>query len=103
MYVSTLQPAQGHCLARYLAVCAGVMPVATPVSEIARYFHDGGNDTLVREGTCQLYVVAALLSDPDLYMRMPCATAECWKAKPLYQDYFLDAPKELIEDRAHVA
>lgn len=37
-------------------------------------------------------------------LRVGCfAPQQSWQTESLYQDNFLDAPKELIEDRAHAA
>lgn len=94
---------EGMALSVVEAMQAGLVPVVTPVGEIARYCHDGETAVFVHEDMAAVDAVLAVLSDPDRYRRMSRAAAEYWRAKPLYRDDFLAAARDLIVngDRAH--
>ncbi|MAM09672.1 MAG: hypothetical protein CML23_04250 [Rhizobiaceae bacterium] len=94
---------EGMAMSVVEAMQSGLVPVVTPVGEIARYCHDRSNAIFVHDNAAAVEAVLALLSDPDKYRRMSRAAATYWQAKPLYRDDFLIAAKELIEGLAHTA
>ena len=87
---------EGMAMSVVEAMQIGLVPVVTPVGEIARYCVDGKNAVWVQEDATAVDVVMALLSDADRYKRMSYAAAEYWQEKPLYRDDFLAAATEFI-------
>lgn len=94
---------EGMAMSVVEAMQYGLVPVVTPVGEIARYCHDKDSAIFVHEDDVAVAAVLALLSDPYRYRRMSCAAANCWQEKPLYRDDFIEAANELIEGRVHAA
>ena len=92
---------EGMAMSVVEAMQCGLVPVVTPVGEIARYCHDKDSAIIVHTDNAAVTAVLALLSDPDRYRQMSRAAAKYWQDKPLYRDDFLEAAKELIEGRAH--
>ncbi len=90
---------EGMALSVVEAMQIGLVPIVTPVGEIAHYCDDGKNAILVQEDAAAVDAVMALLADPDQYKQMSSAAAEHWQAKPLYRDEFLIAAAELIEGK----
>ncbi len=88
---------EGMAMSVVEAMQIGLVPVVTPVGEIANYCHDQKNAVLVHEDDAAVTAVLDLLWDPDRYKQMSCAAAKSWQAKPLYRDDFLEAAKELIK------
>ncbi|MCL1479095.1 MULTISPECIES: glycosyltransferase family 4 protein [unclassified Marinobacter] len=91
---------EGMALSVVEAMQIGLVPVVTPVGEIARYCVDGKNAVCVQDDVTAVNTVLGLLSDTERYRCMSYAAAEYWQAKPLYQDEFLAAAKEVIEGSA---
>lgn len=94
---------EGMALSVVEAMQAGLVPVVTPVGEIARYCQDGQSAIFVHDDAAAVDAVLGLLSDPERYRRMSRAAAEYWQEKPLYRDDFLAAASELIEAGDHEA
>jgi len=94
---------EGMAMSVVEAMQSGLVPVVTPVGEIANYCHDKDSAIFVKEGDATLEAILALLADPDQYGRMSCAAAKYWQEKPLYRDDFLDAARELIGSRGNEA
>jgi glycosyltransferase involved in cell wall biosynthesis len=88
---------EGMALSVVEAMQIGLVPIVTPVGEIARYCDDGKNAILVKETAAVVDAVMSLLADPDRYNCMSYAAAKYWQAKPLYRDDLLAAAAELIE------
>lgn len=88
---------EGMAMSVVEAMQIGLVPVVTPVGEIAHYCVDGKNAVWVQENATAVDAVLGLLSDADRYKRMSYAAAETWQAKPLYRDDFLAAATEFIE------
>lgn len=101
-YLQT-SPGEGMAMSVVEAMQSGLVPVVTPVGEIARYCHDKSSAIFVRDDDHAVEAVLTLLSDPDRYRRMSRTAAKYWQAKPLYRDDFLLAAKELIEGQTHTA
>jgi len=91
---------EGMAMSVVEAMQIGLVPVITPVGEIARYCVDGKNAVWVQEDAAAVDAVMSLLSDTARYKRMSYAAAEYWQEKPLYRDDFLAAAKEFIEGSA---
>jgi len=91
---------EGMAMSVVEAMQIGLVPIVTPVGEIAQYCVDGKNALLVQENATAVDAVLGLLSDVDRYKRMSKAAAETWQAKPLYRDDFLAAATDFIESSA---
>ncbi|MEO9736444.1 MAG: glycosyltransferase [Sulfitobacter pontiacus] len=94
---------EGMAMAVVEAMQAGLVPVVTPVGEIARYCRDGENAVIVRNDETTVNTVLALLEDSDRYKRISSAAAKYWQSKPLYRDDFLIAAKELMGGQTNAA
>ncbi len=94
---------EGMAMSVVEAMQIGLVPVVTPVGEIANYCKDEVSAIFVHEDDAAIEAVLALLSNPDRYRWMSCAAAKYWQERPLYRDDFLDAAEELIEGRVHAA
>lgn len=92
---------EGMAVSVVEAMQSGLVPIVTPVGEIAHYCVDGKNAVWVQEDAAAVESIMSLLEDPNRYKCMARAAAEYWQEKPLYQDDFLDAAFELIESKAH--
>jgi glycosyltransferase involved in cell wall biosynthesis len=92
---------EGMAMSVVEAMQQGLIPVVTPVGEIARYCCDNGNAIFVRDNDSALEAVLDLLSNPDLYRRMSHRAAAYWQNKKLYRDDFLAAAKEFFENREY--
>jgi glycosyltransferase involved in cell wall biosynthesis len=90
---------EGMAISVVEAMQSGLVPVVTPVGEIANYCHDKDTAIFVYEDDAAVEAVLALLNDPDQYKRMSFAAAKYWQEKPLYRDDFLDAARELTTAR----
>lgn len=86
---------EGMAMSVVEAMQSGLVPVVTPVGEIAKYCHDKNSAIFIQEDDKAVEAVFALLADPVQYRRMSCAAATYWKDRPLYRDDFLDAVREV--------
>ncbi len=91
---------EGMAMSVVEAMQIGLVPIVTPVGEIAHYCVDKKNAVWIQEDSTAVDAVIDLLSDTDKYKRMSYAAAEYWQEKPLYRDDFLAAATELIEGSA---
>lgn len=90
---------EGMAMSVVEAMQFGLVPVVTPVGEIARYCHDKESAIFVHPDDIDsaIEAILALLLNPDEYRRMSLTAAKYWQEKTLYRDDFLKAAKELIE------
>ncbi len=91
---------EGMAMAVVEAMQGGLVPVVTPVGEVAHYCEDGKNAIFVHEDGAAVDAILGLLSDADRYRRMSYCAAEYWQEQPLYRNDFLAAAQELIEGAA---
>ena len=91
---------EGMAMSVVEAMQIGLVPIVTPVGEIARYCVDGRNAVWVQEDATAVDTVIGLLSDTEKYKRVSYAAAEYWQGKPLYRDDFLAAATKFIEGSA---
>ena len=63
------------------AMQIGLVPVVTPVGEIARYSVDGKNAVCVQKDDAAVDALMDLLSDMGRYKRKSHAAAEHWQAR----------------------
>lgn len=90
---------EGMGMAVVEAMQLGLVPVVTPVGEIATYVEDGVNGVWFTSPGQAMDRVEQLLADTDAYRAMSAAAARTWSAHPLYRDEFLAACDALAQDR----
>ncbi len=81
------------------AMQLGLVPVVTPVGEIANYCQDGRNSIVVHDAQRAVARIRQILASPEEYERLSAAAANTWKSSPSYHDDFLSATKELYDER----
>jgi SAM-dependent methyltransferase len=74
----------------------GLVPVVTPVGEIANYCSDGVNAVLIESEQKAVEDVVDLLDDGDRYQSMRTNAITTWAAQPLYSDSVLIACHNLF-------
>jgi len=75
----------------------GLLPVVTPVGEIASYCLHNQNAVIVTSDDKAVECVSALLESNERYQAMRTLAIETWKGKPLYRDSILDACIKIVE------
>lgn len=90
---------EGMAMSVVEAMQWGLVPIVTPVGEIARYCRDGENAVLVGDDQAVVSRVGHLLTHPDDYARLSSAAVRHWRAARLYRDDFLEACGELVRRR----
>ncbi len=88
---------EGMALSVVEAMQSGLVPIVTPVGEIARYCSDGDNAVVVQDDEAAIRAVLALLSAPDHYRAMARRAVEYWQGRPLYKDDLLEAASAVLE------
>jgi glycosyltransferase involved in cell wall biosynthesis len=79
------------------AMQLGLVPVVTPVGEIAQYARHGENAVVVTEEASAIADVLELINDDQRYQKMRQQAIETWTNKPLYKDSVLNACQEVLE------
>jgi len=87
---------EGMALSVVEAMQSGLVPIVTPVGEIARYCRDGENAVVVRDNETAIRAVLALLAAPDHYRAMARKAIEHWQGRPLYKDDLLAAASAVL-------
>lgn len=87
---------EGMAMSVVEAMQLGLVPVVTPVGEIANYCSDGENAVLVVDDAAVVPRVAKLIEDSKAYHRLAMAAQGCWQSKPLYRDDVLAACRTLL-------
>lgn len=91
---------EGMAMSVVEAMQLGLVPVVTPVGEIASYCRDGGNAVLVVNDESAVVTVDRLLADPAAYGALRRQAVQEWLGKPLYRDSVLAACEALtLQDR----
>ncbi|MDE2595717.1 MAG: glycosyltransferase [Sphingomonadales bacterium] len=78
------------------AMQLGLVPVVTPVGEIARYARDADNAVVVRDDAAAIAEICALIGDPLRYAAMRTRAIAEWQDVPLYSDSVIEACRELL-------
>jgi len=91
---------EGMAMASVEAMQLGLVPVVTPVGEVARYCRHGenaivyiGHDQAVRD-------IDALLRDPPAFERLSEAAIAQWRDAPMYDEDFMAAADALARGKA---
>lgn len=88
--------AEGMAMATVEAMQLGLVPVVTPVGEIARYVEDGRNGLFFRNGEQAKEAVDTLINNPADFAAMRRAAIDQWHGRPLYRDSFIEACRQLF-------
>ena len=78
------------------AMQLGLVPVVTPVGEIAKYCRPGVNALVVEDDKETVDALAALLDDPSGWRRLRQGALQTWRDRPLYRDAMADACRRLL-------
>ena len=79
------------------AMQLGLVPVVTPVGEIARYCHEGHNALLVTDPESTARRIMHVISTPGLYSSLRDKAIATWFDAPLYRDDFLARCSDLLK------
>ena len=90
---------EGMAMSVVEAMQLGLVPVVTPVGEIARYCRDGENAVLVANPEDAASRVLGLLQDPARWRAMRQRAIATWRGQPLYGDAVAAACRTLITPR----
>lgn len=87
---------EGMAMSVVEAMQLGLVPVVTPVGEIANYARAGENAVVVTDNATAVSEVLALLDDERRYQALRTKAIAYWLDKPLYKDDVLSACRELL-------
>lgn len=87
---------EGMAMSVVEAMQLGLVPVVTPVGEIAHYARHGENAMVVTDDTAVVTDVLALLNNDALYQEMRERAVATWSGQPLYKESVLAACRELL-------
>ena len=87
---------EGMAAAVVEAMQLGLVPVVTPVGEVAHYASHGDNAVVIETEEQAAADVIALLADPPRYAAMARRAAEHWQDQPTYREAVLAACRALI-------
>ncbi|MFU8779114.1 MAG: glycosyltransferase family 4 protein [Roseovarius sp.] len=90
---------EGMSLSVVEAMQTGLVPVVTPVGEIARYCIHKQNAIVVLDDEKVVVDIDAVLTDQEAYRAMSRAAAVYWLDHPLYRDDVLASCRRLLEGR----
>jgi glycosyltransferase involved in cell wall biosynthesis len=88
---------EGMAMSVIEAMQLGLVPVVTPVGEIASYGKDGRNAVIVESDDKAVKDILSLLGSNERYQVLRTAAIQTWNGKPLYKESVLDACHNLIE------
>lgn len=87
---------EGMAMSVVEAMQDGLVPVVTPVGEIAHYCDDGKSAIFIHDDDSAVDDVMSLLLDTARYRRISRAAAEYWQFRPLYREEFIAAAKKIL-------
>ena len=101
-FLLQLSRLEGMAMVVVEAMQFGLVPVVTPVGEMANYCRDGENALLVDVAELDRAAdrIAALLADPTLYRRMSKAAHQQWLGRRTYAEDVCAAALELTGGKA---
>ena len=86
-----LSEAEGMSMSTVEAMQFGLVPIVTPVGEIAAYVVSGKSGLWVDDWNHAIHEVAGLTADHPRLKRMSNAAIEVWANRPLYREDFIAA------------
>ncbi|MDA3834966.1 MAG: glycosyltransferase family 4 protein [Spirochaetales bacterium] len=87
---------EGMAMAVVEAMQLGLVPVVTPVGEIANYCRHGENALVVRSDEVVVSEILALLNDNRGFTRLRNNAVAAWAQKPLYPESVLQACRAIL-------
>lgn len=93
-YLQTSE-AEGMAMSVVEAMQLGLVPIVTPVGEIANYCRHNRNALIVRCDDDAVSDILSILNDRERYERLRNAAIATWKDAPLYADSVLQACREV--------
>lgn len=87
---------EGMAMSVVEAMQLGLVPVVTPVGEIASYCRDGENAVLIQTDSVAVKRVVDLINDADLYLKYSHSAVATWESRPLYRDDVLAGCRDLV-------
>lgn len=87
---------EGMSMSVVEAMQLGLVPVVTPVGEIANYAHDGFNSVLVHDDAHTVATLISLLQDHIKYQYLRLNSVKTWSSCLLYRDDVILACKEIL-------
>ncbi len=94
---------EGMSMSVVEAMQRGLIPVVTPVGEIAHYCQDGVNAIFIEDDVRAVDAISTLLRDPDRARAMAKAATDTWREAPLYREDFLRLSRALLNCPADAA
>ncbi len=88
---------EGMAMSVIEAMQSGLVPVVTPVGEIARYCRDGENSVLVTDNEETSWKVEKLLNTPEAYLQLSKGAIETWQTQNLYREDVIEACGDLLD------
>lgn len=88
---------EGMSMSVVEAMQRGLIPVVTPVGEIANYCKDGVNAIFIKDDALAADAITALVNNPDKARAMAKAATNTWREAPLYREDFLRLSRALLE------
>jgi glycosyltransferase involved in cell wall biosynthesis len=95
-YLQTSE-SEGMAMSVVEAMQLGLIPVVTPVGEIARYACNGQNAVVVNDISVAISDVLSLLLDESRFRSIRANAISAWLNKPLYKDDVLQACQETLD------
>lgn len=74
----------------------GLVPVVTPVGEIASYCQHNLNAVIVDSDDAAVEYVSGLIESDECYQAMRTIAIQTWKGRPLYRESVLDACEKIV-------
>lgn len=87
---------EGMAMSVVEAMQLGLVPVVTPVGEIAHYCLDGYNSVVVQDDLMAAAEVFAMLNNNALFQRVRANAMDTWYNKPLYKDSVIAACRDIL-------
>ncbi len=91
---------EGMAMASVEAMQLGLVPVVTPVGEVARYCRDGENAIVYRDQDQAAAAIDAVLRDPARFEALSRAAIAQWRDAPMYDEDFMAAATSLAAGKA---
>ena len=87
---------EGMGMAVVEAMQFGLLPVVTPVGEIASYCRDGENSIVIDDDETAIRKILEVIADPQRFGTMTRAARATWQTQPLYRDDVMEACRSLL-------
>lgn len=88
---------EGMAMSVVEAMQLGLVPVVTPVGEIAQYARGGNNAVIIVDDAQVIFEVAQLLIDDGSYQTLRANAIAEWQHQRLYRDDVIQACREILK------